>query len=150
MVGDLELFDSAPGGGDDIDLFGDFDLTEESEQEAEMISAEDLQRSIENFHNIFSNREEQMNAASGAILLYQHLMTAGYETTILVEDKGATVTASTKSDCLQTPLLDRVEFLLDDMVYMRRSWNLSGFTVHSISTHLREGRMQVRIEFISL
>ena len=153
MSGDPELFESLEERDDsDIDLFGDFDQPASSDigDVSGALSPEELSRSIENFYQIFSNREERMNAASGAILLYQHLMTAGYKTDIMVSDGGATVTASTRSDQLKSPLLERVEFLLSDMVYMRRSWKLSGFTVHSISTNSRDDCVEVRIEFISL
>ena len=159
MTGDPDLFDleeSPAGDAGDVDLFGDFEVAGPSGETGEetggetTVSPEELTRSIENFYQIFSNRDERMNAASGAILLYQHLLGAGYETRILVEDAGATVSATSREDALTAPLLERVEFLLNDMVYMRRSWKLSGFTVHSVSTNMRDDCLDVRIDFVSV
>lgn len=154
LGGEIDLFGddiSASAPAADVDLFGDFDDLEEERSSQEMdVSAEELRKSIENFYGIFSKQDNEMSASSGAILLYQHLLAAGYQANIMVEDEGAKVTASTKSSTLTGPLLERVEYLLDDMVYVQKDWKVSGFTVHSISTNMNGDQLEIGIEFISV
>ena len=152
--GEIDLFGddlSSDATAPDIDLFGDFeDLTPVEAQPEPEICAEELRKSIENFYGIFSKQDNEMSASSGAILLYQHLLAAGYQANILVEDQGAKVTASTCSYSMTGPLLERIEYLLDDMVYVQKDWKVSGFTVHSINTIMSGDKLEIGIEFISV
>lgn len=136
---------------DDIDLFGDFDFSEtdtnETPPEAQDIDPELVRRSVQEFYDLFSNREDELTIGTGAILLYQHLLAAGYKSTFSADDKSAAVTASTSLSVLKDALIDRVESLLDDMTYMAKEWNDNSFTVHSILTKTDKENLSININF---
>lgn len=144
------LFDDS----DDIDLFGDFDFSdtdvEYKQDESHDIDPELVQRSVQEFYELFSNREDELTIGTGAILLYQHLLAAGYKSTFSADDYKATVTASTPLNALKDALIDRIESLLNDMTYMAKEWNNNCFTVHSVLTNTQGDSFDVSINFRTL
>lgn len=144
---DFLLFDES----EDIDLFGDFDDVgngnEQTSDEDLDIDPELILKSVQEFHNLFAGHDEALGVGSGAILLYQHLQAAGYKANVAVEDKEATVTAGSSNQALKHALIDRVEDLLDEMIYMVKDWKSDNFTVHSIVTHTEGDFFNVAINF---
>ncbi|WP_420548860.1 hypothetical protein [Curvivirga sp.] len=138
---------------EDIDLFDDFDLDCSFQEDGENlgeefnVDPEAIRRSVEEFHKIFTQQEGDLSVASGAMLMYQHLQAAGYQTDISIEDQKAIVSASSENQELKMALIDRVEDLLDEMVVVEHNWKTDNFNVHSISTNTLKDQMSVTIQF---
>ena len=145
---DIQLFTS----NDDIDLFGDIDSMFEDEQDTEQGSTDEIdpeliRQSVLEFHKLFTEREGSLSAGSGAMIIYQHLQSAGYNCSISVEDTKSEVSAFSANEALQPALIERVEDLLDEMVFIEHDWQTDNFTVTSIVTNCSDNGFGVTIKF---
>ena len=104
---DIDLFET-----DDIDLFGDdgdddIDLFDFDTTDLKGPTVEQIQKSVENFAEIF--REDldggAVHATSAAMIMYQHLQSAGFKVGIDAGDKKSVVSAYGQSDLELTDLI---------------------------------------------
>ncbi|MTI09573.1 hypothetical protein [Curvivirga aplysinae] len=150
-MNDIVLFDDADKGFDlfeEIELFNfEDDIVTVDSEIVEEYDPELIQKSVQEFYEIFNREEEELSIASSTILLHQHLNNSGYKTNLSIEDHHAWVKASTHISALKEALIDRVESLLDDMCYVEHAWNTDSFTVHSVLTKTIENTLEVQINF---
>ncbi|SCA55538.1 hypothetical protein MTBPR1_100179 [Candidatus Terasakiella magnetica] len=145
---DIDLFDDEPD-EDDFELFGDDPIGQE-EPLLNMPSDEDILKAAENFKDAFAGEEQALSAASGAIVLHQHLSSSGYKTDLSLNDNLAVVLGYTDEGDDECELLEAVESILTQMVSMNKDFGFSSFTVGPVRTLIMDGKIMIEVNLITV
>ncbi|WP_135079619.1 hypothetical protein [Terasakiella sp. SH-1] len=145
---DIDLFDDDPV-EDEFELFGNEPIGAEVAM-MNMPSEEEILKAAENFKDAFAGQEEPLSAASGAIILHQHLTSSGYKSDLSLNDNLAVVLGYSDMDAEKCELLEAVESILDQMVSMNQDLAVSSFTVGPIRSVVMDGQLAIEVNLITV